>query len=275
MNCKNCQTELDQNDEYCKNCGGKVIRNRLTFSNLFSHFTETFLNYDNTLLQTFINLFKKPEDVIDSYINGTRKKYFNVINYFALAITISGFYIFIVNKYFPDALDFSSISAPGQEEFQKKNIAFISEYQSVLMMLYVPLYALIARIVFFNLKKYNYTELLVIFMYIQAQISIASSIIVISCGLLGLASSLVGMLMLPLMIIYSAFCLKRLYGINLLDIIVRTLLFFLVLGVTMVIITIVAFGIMYFTGDLQETFGPAFEAGKKAAEEAAKRKSAN
>lgn len=275
MNCKNCHTKLEEQDDYCKSCGGKVIRNRLTFRNLFSHFTETFLNYDNTLLRTFIGLLIKPEYVIDSYINGTRKKYVNVISYFALAITVSGFYLLIVKKYFPEALDFSQMAYPGQEEFQKKNMAFVQEYQSIIMMLYVPIYALMARVTFFNIKKYNYTELLVVFMYIQAQISIASAILVISLGILGLDTSIVGMVMLPLMIIYSAFCLKRLYELSILNIIVRTLLFFIVLGITLVIVTIVMVGVMYFTGDLQEMFRPAFEAGQKAAEEAAKSKSVN
>ncbi|QXP79852.1 MULTISPECIES: DUF3667 domain-containing protein [Winogradskyella] len=270
MNCKNCQAVLQEQDDYCKSCGGKVIRNRLTFRNLFEHISETFFNYDNKLLQTFIQLFKHPEDVIDSYINGTRKKHVNVISYFALAITISGFYLIIVKKFFPETLDFSQITLAGQEKFQKNNMAFIEEYQSIIMMLYVPLYALMARVTFFNIKKYNYTELLVIFMYIQAQISIASAIVVITLGLLGISSSIVGMLMIPLMIIYTAYVLKRLLKLSASDIIVRTLLFFVVLGITMIFLTIITLAIMYFTGDLQETFGPAFEAGKKIGEDAAK-----
>jgi len=167
------------------------------------------------------------------------------------------------------------MTVTGQEEFQKKNASFIQEYQSILMMLYVPLYALMARITFFNIRKYNYTELLVVFMYIQAQISIASAILVIILGVLGISSSIVGMLMIPLMIIYSAYVLKRLLKLNASDIVVRTLLFFVVLGVTFIIITILCFVIMYLTGDLNEVFGPAFKAGKKIGEEAAKVKSAN
>lgn len=252
MNCKNCHTELQEHDDYCRSCGGRVIRNRLTFKNLFEHISETFFNYDNKLLRTFIQLFKSPEDVIDSYINGTRKKYVNVISYFALAITVSGMYMFIITKYFPEVMDFSFMTAPGQEEFQKKNMSFIQEYQSLVMMLYVPIYALMAKFVFFNIKKYNYTELLVIFLYIQAQISIATAIIVITLAFIGLNTNILGMATIPLMIVYSAYCLKKLYKINLFNIILRTLIFFGVLGILLFIITIVMLVIMYFTGDLQE-----------------------
>ena len=52
MNCKNCHTELHDHDDYCPNCGARVIRNRLTFKNLFEHISETFFNYDNKLLRT-------------------------------------------------------------------------------------------------------------------------------------------------------------------------------------------------------------------------------
>lgn len=271
MNCKNCHTALLEEDDYCKSCGGKVIRNRLSFRNLFEHISETFFNYDNKLLRTLIDLFIKPEVVIGGYIDGTRKKYVNVISYFALAITVSGIYMFIINKYFPEVMDFSFMSAPGQEEFQKKNMAFTQEYQSILMMSYVPIYALMAKVVFFNLKKYNYTELLVIFLYIQAQISISSAILVISLAAIGLSTSILGMAVIPLMVVYSAYCLKRLYGLDLFNIIIRSLLFCVVLGITLVIITIAMLGIMFLTGDLHEMF----EAGKKAAEETAKKQSIN
>lgn len=252
MNCKNCHTKLETSDDYCKSCGGKVIRKRLTFKNLFEHLSETFFNYDNKLLRTIIALFKRPEEVILGYINGVRKKYVNPVSMFGLALTISGIYILIVNKYFPEMLDFSSFTIEGQEEFQKRNMTFVQEYQSVIMMLYVPIYALMARVVFLGLKKLNYTELLVVFMYIQAQISIVSSVVVIALGICGLASSIVGMLVIPLMIIYSAYCLKRIYGLSLLEIIVRTMLFGAVLIATFILVTIVVFIIMFLTGDLEQ-----------------------
>ena len=99
MDCKNCQNSLSQKDDYCNVCGAKVIRNRLTVKNLWADFAEQFLNYDNKFLKTYLALFKKPEDVIGSYINGTRKKYVNVISYFAIAVTLSGIQLFILRKF--------------------------------------------------------------------------------------------------------------------------------------------------------------------------------
>ncbi len=251
MNCKNCQTSLIDQSDYCNVCGAKVIRNRLTIKALFSHISEEFFTYDNKLLQTFIDLFKTPENVIGNYIDGTRKKYVNIISYFALAITAAGLQIIFLNKFFPELVDFSAITVEGQEEAANQNYAFVQEYQSIILMFYVPIYALMSKIVFFNIKKYNYTEHLVIFMYIIAQMSVLGAIVVVFGAFLGITLGTISLIFMPVQLLYSAYCLKRLYNLSLKGIILRTLFFILVLGVMFVIFSILYLIIIYFTGDLQ------------------------
>lgn len=230
----------------------------MTVKNLLVDFGEQYFNLDNKLLQTFIKLFTKPEDVIDSYINGTRKKYVNVISYIAIAITFSGLLIFIINKFFPDMMDFSVFASPGQEEFQKKNVAFVQEYQSILMqeyqsilmILYVPAYALMAKLTFIGLKKYNFTELNVVFFYIQAQMSIALFFITLIFVSFGVKYGEIGIFVLPLMILYGAWVLKRLYNLTIGQIILRTLLFLLILGIALTALSIVVAIILFMTGDM-------------------------
>lgn len=84
MNCKNCNLELAETSLFCNSCGGKVIKKRLSFKNLCAHFSETFFNYDNKFLVTFLDLFKKPEVIIDSYVQGTRNRYVNPVGFFAI-----------------------------------------------------------------------------------------------------------------------------------------------------------------------------------------------
>lgn len=252
MNCKNCHIDLPEGSEFCNSCGGKVIRNRLTFRNLFEHISETFFNYDNKLIRTFIDLIFKPEVVIGGYIDGIRKRYVNPISYFGLAITFTGLYILILNKFFPETLDYSIFVAEGQEEFQKQNMSFIQEYMSIFMMLYIPVYALIASITFVGLKKLNYTELLVVFMYWQSQTSIVSAFVIIISAMFGVAGGIISMIFLPIMVLYAAFILKRLYQLSFGQIVLRTLLFTVVLGIVLVIITILMLIIMYLTGDLEQ-----------------------
>jgi len=118
INCKNCNTQLDTKSEFCNTCGGKVIRNRLTFKNLFEHLSETFFNYDNKLLRTFIDLFKNPEVAIDGYISGIRKRYVNPISYMGIALTLSGVTFFVMKKMQLD-MNFDVFNQGINDDFQK------------------------------------------------------------------------------------------------------------------------------------------------------------
>jgi hypothetical protein len=245
MNCKNCQTHLSEEADYCYTCGGKVIRNRLTIKNLFEDFSSTFLNYDNKFFQTFITLFKKPEDVIGGYIDGTRKKYVNVVSYFMIALTITGLEWFILKKYFPEAIDLSDITNQKGNKIANDTMSIIVDNISIVMMLFVPMYALMSRIVFFNIQKYNYTEHLVIFMYALSQITIVGALLNVFGATTGISLGELTYINFPFQIIFSAYCLKRLYSLSLKGIILRTLLFFVVLLVFYITAIIMFIAIMY------------------------------
>ncbi|HMB99686.1 MAG TPA: DUF3667 domain-containing protein [Flavobacteriaceae bacterium] len=263
MLCKNCQTKFLLESDFCYNCGAKVIRNRLTLKNLINDFSEQFLNYDNKFLQTFIHLFTKPESVIDGYIRGTRKRYVNIISYFAIAITITGLEYFIVRSFHPEFLDLSAISTKGTEAFTNNILKFVQDYHSIVLMLFVPLYALMSKIVFFNINKYNYTEHLVAFMYIIAQLTILGAFIVVFSALVGLKMGNISFYVMLMQITFSAYCLKRLYQLSFKGIVLRTLFFLLILLVFYVIAIIVTMVIMFATGGT-EVFKEMIEAQRAA-----------
>lgn len=240
MECKNCDGLISLSISYCPNCGAKIIRNRLTVKNLFGSFAAQFLNYDNKFLQTFVALFKRPEDVIKGYITGVRKKYVNVISYFMIALTITGLEYFILDKFFPNFFDFKAVGADNSEEMVKSIMDFTKEYQALVMMLMVPLYALMSRLVFLKNKKFNYTEHIVIFMYVMAQLSIAGAVIVLSSAIFGWDMGAASLIMSALQILYSAYCLKRLYELSIKGIILRTLLF-IGIAIALYILAIIIF----------------------------------
>ena len=253
MHCKNCKNSLTESDDFCSKCGGKIIRNRLTIKNLFQHFSEQFLNYDNKFLQTFKCLFTKPEDVIDGYISGVRKKYVNVISYFAIALTLSGLQLLILDKFFPEAMDLSALNTANSAATDgNEMMTFIRDYQSILMMINVPLYALLSYFVFYTLKKYNYTEHLVIFMYILSQLTIIGVIISITSAAFGLSLGHASLILMPVQFIYSLYCLQKLYKLSFTGILLRTLLFLAIVVVVFVIFVIITIMIAYYNGSLQE-----------------------
>ncbi len=181
MNCKNCQSNLDNDNNYCPDCGAKVIRNRLTVKNLINDATERFFNVDNTFLITFKHLFTKPDEVIGGYINGVRRKYLNPISYFTIAITFGGLFVYVYTEFFPNALDFdfryeNSSSLTEAEKFgqdiQKKWNTYLFKYQSLFYIAMLPFLALISRLVFINKKQFNLSEYFVINIYAYSHLSI-------------------------------------------------------------------------------------------------------
>lgn len=241
MQCKNCHNPLLESNDYCSSCGARIIRNRLTIRNLFEHLSETFFNYDNKLLRTFIALFTKPDDVIGGYINGVRKKYVNPISYLGLSLTIGGLNVFITNKYFPESLDMSAMTVEGQEEQLKNMMHYMQEYYTLFMVLFLPLYAMMSRLVFLKRKDFNYTEHIIMFMYIFAQITLFSTITSIVSGLLKIPGGYFAYFSIILQIIYTAYCLKRLYKLSIQGIILRTLLFLGILFGFMFLMIIIGF----------------------------------
>ncbi len=253
MLCKNCKTTLEDNINFCNHCGAKVIRNRLTLKALLFDFYERFLNYDNKFLQTFLTLFSKPEHVIDGYINGTRKKYVDAISFFAIAITFAGLQVFVLRKFFPDSITLSGFTTNGTEAFSKTVLNTIQEYISFVMIFSIPIYALMAKVVFFNKKKYNYTELVVLFMYTVSQLTIIGMFIAIPAAALNFSYGDVGMVFLPIQILYQTYCLKRAYALNAKNLFLKVLLFLFVLAVFYItFIILFTLGLIMYYGGLQE-----------------------
>ena len=250
MRCKNCANELTTYDTFCSKCGGRVIKKRITFKNLLSQFVEEFLNYDNRIFKTFIHLFTKPEEVINGYLKGVRKRYANPVSYFAIALTVTGLWMFISTKYFPGVFDFSAVTVEGQEEQINKQMKGIMEYQSLLFMLNVPIYALLSYFVFFTLRKYNYAEHLVFFLFTVAQITFAFFIPQIILMAVGLNIGQMSLITLPLQILYTAYCFKRVFDLSIGGLILRTMFFVLLLIISLILIGIVqvVYGVLKYGG---------------------------
>lgn len=232
MNCKNCYNEILPESDYCNACGAKVIRKRLTIKNLLQHLGETFFNYDNKLFTTIAHLLIKPEVVIDAYVSGVRKRYINPISFFGISLTLTGFVIFIIRKFYPNALDISTLienyemySNEASKQIMADSGNFSLDYSSLIYSAMIPFFALLSWFLFLN-KRYNYTEHLVTYMYSMSLYSISS-------GLIGLVvlifnSNLYlhsGSLMYLVALFYNCFLLKRLFNLNYQELILKTFLF--------------------------------------------------
>jgi hypothetical protein len=140
MLCKNCQNTLNQNSKFCQSCGAKVIGHRITMGHLATEMKEGFFSIDSSKpVRTFTSMFHKPEEVIDGYIIGTRKKFIHAFGYFTIAITLSSFFYFIAFNFFPDSMTAAFNlygSSAGQEEMNADIQKKVFEYQSFLFFIF-------------------------------------------------------------------------------------------------------------------------------------------
>lgn len=254
MECKNCTTELAPESLYCNICGAKIIKKRLTLKNLFEHISETFFNYDNKLLRTFIDLFKKPEAVIGSYIDGVRMRYINPISFFALSLTMSGLSIFLIRKFYLEHFDYSKLydsdtyNNAASKKILENSINTSFEYGSLILTSMIPLMAIISLIVFYN-KHYNFTEHIILYLYSMSALMILS--VVIGQIVLIIAPSFYmtySLLVYLFMLLYYLFSLKRIFKLNFKQLIIKTLLFFVLSVIAYIGFSIIAVLIMFATG---------------------------
>ena len=248
MECKNCLKSQPYDFNFCPECGAKVIRNRLTLKNLGQDIVQRVFDLDNTFIKTFRDLTIRPDKVIDSYVQGIRRKYLNPIGYFGIALTLSGLLLFLMRRFFRESMDYDVMDQGVNPELMNKVMNVLFDLNTLLFIIYIPIFAICARLTF-NKKNYNLTEHSVFYMYILAH----WSIITFPISVLTLIFStedylLIGFPMLIVLIAYAIFAMQRLHRFSTPQLILRTPIFsLLVLGGYMGFIMLI-YVVLFLTG---------------------------
>lgn len=263
MNCKNCNNNLSELQKFCDQCGAKIIYNRLTPKVLATQVNEQFLSIDNKFLRTFVALFINPKDVIDGYINGMRKKYVNVITYYAISLTILGFQMFLLKNFFPEFIDaqnsfFTDSFQIGSQSTEKPPFdfpAFFNNYQGVFFSILMPFIAIGTWLVYLTKRKYNYTEHLVINLYLTAQTIYVSFFIYLLFAAFNIQNFLIASIIVtPPLMLYGAYVFKKLYKSSfiksLIKYIAAYIIYTIVFSLMMLIVLVIFFLYLYSTGKL-------------------------
>ena len=234
MHCKNCHKPLSDEQNFCDDCGAKRIRNRLTPGVLAAQINEQFISIDNKFLRTFIDLFRQPEDVIVGYIDGTRKKYIDVLQYFAISLTLAGIQVFLMTTFFKEALELNPEftktleDLPGQENNPFFGIEndMMTNYQGVIYILTVPFSALGSWLAYYltGIRKYNFTEHLVLNLYYSAQIIIITAVFSILFLLFGLNYLIISSIITLPTFMYLFYVLKRVFKESFLNTVLKFIL---------------------------------------------------
>ncbi len=259
MNCKNCKSELNENDNFCNECGAKVIKERITVKSLLSHLLIS-LGWDSNFFITLRYLLSKPQTIIKEYINGTRKKYTNPFTFFAISLAVS---LFVFNQYSEQFILMStttniqqtsklenvstSITSnnekgleifgfKNQAEFQKSIAEFQLKYYNLISFLYLPLFTLIAFFVF--RKPYNYGEHLVINTYFSG----ITTFFGVLCFIFSLITKFnILFYAIIFTFIYYSYAYKKIYELNFGKLLLKILKFIGILLLVIIIVGIISF----------------------------------
>ncbi|MFD2568897.1 DUF3667 domain-containing protein [Pseudotenacibaculum haliotis] len=255
MECKNCSANLQDEDGFCSYCGARVIDERISTKFLIKEILDKVLSVDNKLMKTFWHLFTKPEAVINGYIDGIRKRYYNPFSYLLISITISGIYFYFLKDIYLESINTSSQSGDSflASIFTEDYLNMISDYQSIFTVMNIPVYGFISWLVFLNRKKYNFFEHLVIYLYAASQTIALSFIVVAPIYLIDQKiSGVVSLYMSLFSFVYFSYVLIRLYKLKFWQFIVKTLYFlvvsmfvFLFMGIIMNVIMFMIQGPTY------------------------------
>lgn len=254
MECKNCQQTLQPSHAYCFQCGGMVVKNRITFKSLFSELLDRYFSLDSKLVRTWKALFTKPEEVVNGYIHGARNKYMPPLSFYILAIAVSGFYTFLLKKGVLG--DYQSMMQSFQNPDDQFNMNEwmnqIMDYQNLMFFAFLPFMALISKILFYNQSDWNFAEHTIVYAYTYAQ---CNFLILLAIPILWIFPD--GLIMytylsVPLYILLHAYFLKRIFQLTLKQIFIKTLLFIpLLLFFYIVIVVLFSIVVLVFHFDMK------------------------
>lgn len=185
IECPNCSSV--NIDNYCSNCGQKIYTKRFTLKQFFE-IAGNALNLERGFLHTALGLFRNPGIVINDYLKGKTKSYFNPFNYILI---IGGIYAFLFLSLgiFDNSMELSNSLSKGQNPaiskealaFQQQLAETMKKYVNLLPLLLIPFASLFSKR-FYRKQKLYYGEHLIINTFIFGQaviISILLSLIIL------------------------------------------------------------------------------------------------
>lgn len=269
-NCKSCDFKLEVHLNFCPNCGGKVIRERLTLKSVFFQFFQNVFNVESKFVYTFKDLILKPEQVFKSFISGARKKYYHPISFLAIAIVLNTL-AFNFISFDPMTLDqdfqeksfelgYKSAGATDEDiqeklkdektrekieasrkkslETSKKVADFIRNNPSLISYLSIPIYALVAFLVFWRKRVYNFAEMTTVVIYQNSLTTFLGILLVPLIFFSILNAGQIVLVSYSIIFLYSNYSFQRLFKLNALQLIFANVRFFLIITVLFLLIII-------------------------------------
>lgn len=164
MVCKNCGNSFTGN--FCNACGQSAAVKRFAFSYFVKETFFSSLDIEKGFFQTIKVLFKSPGKAIRQYVEGRRLSLYVPGKFLLLIGTVATFISIHFNLFLSDELDPLSARLPVSHlgDF----LLFAQQYTTLINVVAIPVFAFFSWLIFLQ-KGFNYTENLILNIYITAQ----------------------------------------------------------------------------------------------------------
>lgn len=165
--CKNCQNHF--HGSYCNLCGQKVINKRNTVKHFFDLIFDSF-DVKRGVLYTCKLLFIKPGKLVNEYLDGRTKDYYNPLRYLVIITGLFAIFMIWFDVFDMNIETANELLGTGQEKtkLQSKILGYTERYLNIFPILILPFCALISKWIFKKYKLY-YAEHLIINSFLFAQ----------------------------------------------------------------------------------------------------------
>jgi len=141
-NCLNCQTPITEN--FCGNCGQKKYK-RIDRKYIIDEVQYSVLHTNKGFLYSVKNILKNPGKTARNFIEGNRVNHYKPI---LLAFVLSGISALLYNiGGLNEVLIEASSKIDGAPDMSK-TLSFMTSYNSFLMLLFIPFFAVFTSIIF-------------------------------------------------------------------------------------------------------------------------------
>ena len=138
-------------------------------------------------------------------------------------------------------------------------VNFIFDYNSFISFLYIPFFAVISKIVFWNYKEVNFIEHIVIYLYAYSQTQIITNVLFILAGWSAAGQIIVSLFVSTLPFFYTAYVLYRVFNLSIKSLVLKTGIFLLIIVPFSILLSAIIGTAMYTAG----SFDPLIESVKK------------
>lgn len=180
MNCKNCGNRID--GKFCSHCGQNSKVGRINLPNFLNEITEGVFQVNKGFFYTVRELFVRPGNSLNEFLNGKRKNHFKPIAY---VLTLSTFYFLITqitnqNTWIDDLTSgwMAGATEQNKETQEPKIIPWFSKNYAYSTLFLLPIFSLASYLSFLKFDK-NYLEHIVINSYITGHQAIFYSLFAI------------------------------------------------------------------------------------------------